>query len=91
MARRAGDSHWNRQEKDMSRRSILLLLTGAAGLTAAPHAWGDKDGDGKCDRTGKPVGQGQGNGKMGGCCGRGGRGGARQCQRQPADPPQEKK
>lgn len=24
-----------------------------------PHAWGDKDKDGKCDRTGQAVGQGR--------------------------------
>jgi hypothetical protein len=36
----------------------------------APHAWGDKDHDGKCDITGRPVGQ-----RMGGRTAmRGGRG-----------------
>jgi len=27
----------------------------------APHAWGDKDHDGKCDITGRPVGQRMGD------------------------------
>ncbi|MFB3825161.1 MAG: hypothetical protein ACE15B_00280 [Bryobacteraceae bacterium] len=34
----------------------------------APHAWGDKNKDGICDVTGKPVGQGRaqaGAGRMG--------------------------
>jgi len=42
--------------------SALFALT----LSAAPHgphAWGDKDKDGKCDRTGQAVGQGRGQGR----------------------------
>jgi hypothetical protein len=31
----------------------------AAAQANAPHAYGDKDHDGKCDMTGKPVGQGR--------------------------------
>jgi hypothetical protein len=30
------------------------------GRGGAPYAWGDKDKDGICDVTGKPVGQGRG-------------------------------
>ena len=52
------------------------------GRGGAPYAWGDKDKDGKCDVTGRPVGQGRGQmaGRQGmrggrgmrggGCCGR---------------------
>ncbi len=35
------------------------------GRGGAPHAWGDKDKDGKCDITGQPVGQGRGGRMMG--------------------------
>ena len=48
------------------------------GRGGAPMAWNDKDKDGKCDRTGKPVGecqaQGQGCGRGGMRAGRMGRG-----------------
>jgi hypothetical protein len=30
------------------------------GRGGVPYAWNDKDKDGRCDLTGKPVGQGQG-------------------------------
>ena len=56
-----------------------LLLAAAAGLAAqtadpnqpllgrgrggAPYAWNDKDKDGICDITGRPVGQGFGGGR----------------------------
>lgn len=46
----------------------------------APHAWGDKDHDGKCDVTGKPVGQGRqamGGGMAGRMAGRMAMGGGR--------------
>lgn len=62
-----------------------LLTTGVLGIGLAafaqntppprgpcqgtPHAWCDKDGDGICDRTGRPVGQGPAR------TGRGGQGG----------------
>jgi hypothetical protein len=42
------------------------------GRGGAPFAWNDKDKDGVCDVTGKPVGQGRGQGAMRG--GRRGRG-----------------
>jgi len=58
------------------------------GRGGAPYAWGDKNKDGICDITGKPVGQncgrncgrnaggmmgrGRGQGQMGGGCRRGG-------------------
>ncbi len=32
------------------------------GRGGAPHAWGDKNKDGICDITGRPVGQGRGQG-----------------------------
>jgi hypothetical protein len=58
---------------------FLALSLGAMGQVPGgpgPHAWGDKNKDGKCDITGQPVGQGRGSGKraMGqgnGCRGRG--------------------
>lgn len=59
-----------------------------------PHAWGDKDKDGKCDITGQPVGQnrGQGRGRMMNCGRRGrGNGWGRQAQVQAPAPQQEKK
>jgi hypothetical protein len=41
------------------------------GRGGAPFAWNDKDRDGICDVTGKPVGQNRGAGAMRrGCCGR---------------------
>lgn len=69
-----------------------------------PHAWGDKDKDGKCDMTGQSVGQGrgrgpatmrQGNGRRGrvqqnGCCRRG-QGTAAQPNSTPAPTPEPKK
>lgn len=71
------------------------------GRGGAPLAWGDKDKDGICDITGRPVGQGRATGAMragrGGRCGACGRGAAmargrmgagRQFrQPQPAPPP----
>jgi hypothetical protein len=64
------------------------------GRGGAPHAWNDKDKDGICDLTGKPVGQGRGagfaRGGRRGPCGRGmarGRGfAARQRQNPPPQP-----
>jgi hypothetical protein len=64
------------------------------GRGGAPYAWNDKDKDGICDITGKPVGQGRGQCGMRargrrGCCagtmGRGFRGG--QQQQNPSGPP----
>ena len=53
----------------------------APAAQTAPHAWGDKDHDGKCDVTGQPVGQGRmamnaagRQGMRGGMAMRGGRG-----------------
>ncbi len=48
-----------------------------------PHAWGDKNGDGKCDMTGRTTGQGRGRGMA---AMRGGGGGQGQCQRNGACP-----
>lgn len=42
------------------------------GRAGAPFAWGDKNKDGVCDVTGRPVGQGRGQMAQGGR--RGGRG-----------------
>jgi hypothetical protein len=41
------------------------------GRGGAPYAWNDKDKDGICDVTGKPVGQGRSAGFGRGCGGRG--------------------
>ena len=37
------------------------------GRGGAPYAWNDKNKDGICDLTGRPVGQGQAVGAMRGC------------------------
>lgn len=65
------------------------------GRGGAPYAWNDKDKDGICDLTGKPVGQGRGarfaKGGRRGPCGRGanrGRGFAARQHNPPA--PQQK-
>lgn len=46
------------------------------GRVGAPHAWNDKDKDGICDLTGRPLGQGRGfaGGHAHGRRGGGGRG-----------------
>lgn len=46
------------------------------GRGGAPHAWNDKDKDGICDVTGKPVGQGRGQMAGRGRCGGRGQGAA---------------
>jgi len=63
---------------------LFALALGAMAQNAVgpgPHAWGDKDKDGKCDMTGQPVGQGRGKARAGmrqggrgnqnGCCRKG--------------------
>jgi hypothetical protein len=60
------------------RTAFLALSLGAIAQGQGgpgPHAWGDKNKDGKCDRTGPPVGQGRpqrmaGMRPAGQCCGR---------------------
>jgi hypothetical protein len=48
--------------------------TQGRGRGGAPYAWGDKNGDGICDSTGKPVGQGRGQRMSPGRSGRQGQG-----------------
>ncbi|WP_321473337.1 hypothetical protein [uncultured Paludibaculum sp.] len=59
---------------------LLAISMGVLAQTQSapgPHAWGDKDKDGKCDITGQSVGQGRGSGRgmaagrRGGGCGQG--------------------
>jgi hypothetical protein len=40
--------------------AAALTLPAQQGRSGAPYAWNDKDKDGICDITGKPVGQGRG-------------------------------
>jgi hypothetical protein len=82
------------QVEAVMKRTLLFIGTVffALSLTAlgqnqggpGPHAWGDKNKDGKCDVTGQPVGQGRGQGmramgRAGGGCGRNQQNGC--CQR----------
>jgi hypothetical protein len=60
------------------RTAFLALSLGAIAQGQGgpgPHAWGDKNKDGKCDITGQPVGQGRSQRmasmrQAGQCCGR---------------------
>jgi len=68
----------------LSAATLAFALSASAQNAPAPHAWGDKNKDGICDVTGKPVGQGRawgagrgrGRGQMAGSqfAGRGGPG-----------------
>lgn len=58
----------------------LGLNASAQGRRAGgPHAWGDRNGDGKCDITGQAVGQGRGRGVQAARQGGRGAGCGRQC------------
>ena len=48
--------------------------TQGRGRGGAPYAWGDRNGDGICDFTGNPVGQGRGPAMSAGWRGQPGRG-----------------